>query len=238
MAFVQAGAPTSQDPSLIVLALVVVVFCASGLIVSGLYSIPYALERVKRYNDPGSAKRMFAFSALVSTVVPAACLVLFLGTGIAALFVADNDLRAAISRALLVTGIILLCVMVVIVPILHRYTEIAADREEREERRRLEDEQKRLEAEAEQKVIENTNKQVTEMNARDKGERAGVVKDQEGGETHRKLDLEAAQAERQEHREERKADRDEQKEERKADRAGQKEERRQDRIDQANEKGG
>lgn len=140
------GLLQTRDPALVVLALIVVVFTISGLLVSLLYSVPYAVRRVKRYPEPGSARRLFALSALVSIAIPTACLALFLATGFVALFVEDSDIRAAISRALLVAGIVLLSLLVIVTPIGHRYTELAADREARESVRAADDRESRQDA--------------------------------------------------------------------------------------------
>lgn len=232
----QSAADPSRDPALVVLALVIVVFCVAGFGVSAVYSVPHAVRRVRNNPEPGSAKRLFAISALFSTVIPTICLVLFLGTGITALLVADMDTRAAISRALLVTGIVLLCVMVIVVPILYRYTELAANREElagsrgRAADRVIERASDRQEDKEEDRAtanasLDDTNERIREMQKRGLADQPEERTDREEGHEHR-ADIDAKlEADTETRGIEREADRQERKEERREDREERRDER-------------
>ncbi len=117
------------DAVLFMLAVIVIVFTVPAILVSLRYSIPYAVRRIRRYPEEGSARRLFAQFTLFQTVVPTLCLVLFLSVGIALAFMDDTAARATVARVLLLIGIVLLSAQVVVSPIGHRYIEAAAQRE-------------------------------------------------------------------------------------------------------------
>lgn len=128
-----------SDPLLKLLAIIVIVITAPGIVLSILYAIPYCLRRVRRYPRPGS-RRMFARMTLFSTVTPFVCLLLFLSVGIVAVAVEDADLRTAISRALIMPIIVLLAVQSIAVPVWHSYIEAAAASERKRQDREIREE--------------------------------------------------------------------------------------------------
>lgn len=121
----------ASDAALTILALVVVVVCVAALLVSALYSIPYAARRVRAHPRPG-ARRTFAVFTVIGIAAPSLVVVCFLTVGITVLTVEDMQVRAAINRSVLLVGILILAAQVVLVPIGHRYIQDQAEREARE----------------------------------------------------------------------------------------------------------
>ncbi len=122
----------ADDAVLFLLAIIVIVFTAPAILVSLFYSIPYAIWRIRRYSEKGSARRLFAEFTLFQTVIPTLCLVLFLSVRIVLVVMDDTAARAAVARVLLLVGIVLLSAQVVVSPIGHKYIEAAAQRERNE----------------------------------------------------------------------------------------------------------
>lgn len=125
----------ASEAALTILALIVIVVCVAALLVSGLYSIPYAVRRVRANPEPG-ARRAFAVLTLLQILAPTLVVVCFLVSGIGALAIEDLPTRQAVVRSSLVVGIVILAAQVVLVPVGHRYVQEMAEREagEREER--------------------------------------------------------------------------------------------------------
>ncbi len=119
----------ADEAVLFLLAIIIIVFTAPAILVSLFYSIPYAIRRIGRYPESGSARRLFAQFTLFETAVPTLCLLLFLSVGIAFAVMDDTAARATVARILLLVGIVLLSAQVVVTPIGHRYIEAAAQRE-------------------------------------------------------------------------------------------------------------
>ncbi|MDP9479815.1 MAG: hypothetical protein M3R38_29840 [Actinomycetota bacterium] len=119
----------ASEAVLLLLAITVAAFTAPAILVSLVYSIPYAVRRIRRYSERGSARRLFAEFTLFQTVIPTFCLVLFFSVGIILAVMDDTAARAAATRILLLGGIALLSLQVVVSPIGHKYIEAAAQRE-------------------------------------------------------------------------------------------------------------
>ncbi len=117
-----------------VIALIIVVASLFALLASGVYSIPYAVRRVRVYPDP-SARRTFAVITLVGIIAPTVVVALFLATGAAALAIEDPATRSAVIRPLLLAAILIVAAQVVLAPVGHRYIQDQAEREERERER-------------------------------------------------------------------------------------------------------
>ncbi len=125
---------TPNEPALILLSMVVVVFTLLGLGVAIGHSIPYAVTRVRQY-ERGTAHRLYALFILFVVAVPAVCLGLFFTSGLAMLLVTDPEWRVGYVRISLALGIVLLCAMVVVTPFWSRYIEEASGREGEKTRR-------------------------------------------------------------------------------------------------------
>ncbi len=118
-----------SDAVLFLLAVTVTLLTGPALLVSFFYSIPYAVRRMRRYQQEGSARRLFAQFTLFQTAVPTICLVLFFSVGIVLARMPDIPERAGIARILLLVAIALISLQVLVSPIGHRYIEAAAQRE-------------------------------------------------------------------------------------------------------------
>ncbi len=119
---------TPNEPALILLSMVVVVFTTLGLGMALGHSIPYAVARVRQY-ERQTAHRLYALFILFVVAVPAVCLGLFFTSGLAMLLVTDPEWRVGYVRISLALGIIVLCAMVGVTPFWARYIEEAAGRE-------------------------------------------------------------------------------------------------------------
>jgi MFS family permease len=119
---------TPNEPALILLSMVVVVFTTLGLGMAIGNSIPYAVARVRQY-ERGTAHHLYALFILFVVAVPAVCLGLFFTSGLAMLLVTDPEWRMGYVRISLALGIVLLCAMVVVTPFWARYIEEASGRE-------------------------------------------------------------------------------------------------------------
>lgn len=120
-----------EDPVVILLSLIVVVTAVASLCVSFVWSLPYAIRRMRRYRIPGSAKRLFAQFTLSNTVLPLACMIAFLVVGVTTLGMDDTSFRLILVRALVMFAVFATATQIILTPIGHKYVENAAENEHR-----------------------------------------------------------------------------------------------------------
>lgn len=118
-----------EEPIVILLSIIVVITAVLSLAIGFVWSLPYAIKRMRRYREPGSAKRLFAQFTLSSIVLPILCMIAFLVVGVLAFAIDLGVVRISIVRALIIFAIAATGAQIVLAPIGHAYVETAAERE-------------------------------------------------------------------------------------------------------------
>lgn len=119
----------NQEPIVVLLSLIVIVTAALSLGIGVVWSLPYAIRRMRRYRVPGSARRLFAQFTLSNIVLPILCMIAFLVVGGVTFLMDTGDARIQIVRALVLFAIVATAIQIVLAPIGHKYVETAAERE-------------------------------------------------------------------------------------------------------------
>lgn len=118
-----------EEPIVVLLSIIVIFTAVASLGIGFVWSLPYAIRRMRRYRVPGSARRLFAQFTLSNIVLPLLCMIAFLAVGGVTFLMDPADKRIEIVRFLILFSIVATAIQIILAPIGHKYVEDAAERE-------------------------------------------------------------------------------------------------------------
>lgn len=119
------------------LGLLVLLEGLAAIAISLIYSVPYAVRRLKLYPEH-SARRTFARNTLVLVVVLTMSVAVFIAVGAITVIFESTPLRMSIVRLLLVGGITGICAAIIWIPFGHSKIEVEANKEAEERKEKAE----------------------------------------------------------------------------------------------------